>query len=234
MATEEDNMRLIICGTVDLNPAKYTISYHFGHKEWLSTHTYWFEDLFNTKSAIYFINNDRNVAGIDGFKDGTYLNYNNALTDETNYYKSEYVDEKPASYIDMLFNNQGIDKVLDYISYRINKATDDQYSGDKLLIYTNCCYSDYKDVSTPRRRVDDWKSPVYRFGIWVVNWFRNWIKPIPTVHPIIRGNGKFDNNAGELGKQVNNNALIVGKFWVIRLIFRDDSKRISVDDIQTY
>ena len=234
MATEEDNMRLIICGTVDLNPAKYTISYHFGHKEWLSTHTYWFEDLFNTKSAIYFINNDRNVAGIDGFKDGSYLNYNNALTDETNYYKSEYIDGKPASYVDMLFNNNGIDKVLDYISYRINKATDDQYSGDKLLIYTNCCYSDYKDVSTPRRRVDDWKSPVYRFGIWVVNWFRNWIKPIPTVHPIIRGNGKFDNNAGELGKQVNNNALMVGKFWVVRLIFRDDSKRISVDDIQTY
>ena len=234
LGVEEFNKRIIICGTTSLTPNKYTISYNVGHSEWLSTHSYWFEDIFNTKSHVYFEDNANDTGSINHFNDNKYLTFINSLTDDTNYFKTELIDNQPASYIDVIFNNQGVDKVLDYITYRINKATDDQYSGNVLVIYSNLCITKHKDVSTPRRRVDDWKSPVYRFGIWVVNWFRNWIKPIPTVHPIIRGNGKDNPNRGEWGKQIGHNQLVVGKWWVVRLIFRDEDKRISVDDIETH
>lgn len=234
IATEEQNNRFIVmCKTTLPSPNRLTISYNLPNEEWISSHSYFYDDMFNTKSNIYFINK-QGTNSILKYDENSYNNYINYLTDNTNYFKTELIDGKPASFIDIVFSTNGVDKVLDYITYRINKATDDLYSGNKLLIYTNLCYTDYKDISTPRRRVDDWKNPVYRFGIWVVNWFRNMIKPIETIHPIIRGNGKDNPNRGELGRQVNNNALVVGKFWVVRLIFRDDIKRISIDDVQTY
>lgn len=232
-AIDSDDYRLICIGTINNNTDdnKFTISYSFLAKNWISTHSYWYDDLFNTKEKIFFILNS-DISSIHTFSD-KFNKYSNLITDETNVFKTELIEDNPSSFIDVIFNNNGIDKVLNYISYRINKATDDTYSGNKMLIYTNVCYSDYMDISKPRKSVKDYKNPVFRFGIWVYNWFRNKILKIDTINPIIRGNGKFALTEDELGKGVDN-ALIVGKYFAIRIIFRDEDKRISVDDIQCY
>ena len=231
-AVDTNNDRLICIGSCSLpvEDNKFTISYSFIIKDWISTHTYWYDDLFNTKNNIYFINN--NI--INTFDLEHYNNYTNTIDDVNNVFKSEIYDNIPNSYIDVVFNNNGVDKVLDYISYCINKATDDTYSGNKLLIYTNVCYSNYCDISKSRKSVKDYKNPVFRFGIWIYNWFRNYVLNINTIEPIIRGNGKFALETTDLGKQINNNALIVGKYFVIRIIFADQDKRISINDIQCY
>lgn len=236
-AVETNNDRLICIGQV-LPPVEdgsnvdghFAISYSFIAKSWVSTHTYWYEKLFNTKNKTYFILDNK----IHTFDYDSYNNYSNVIDDSKNEFKSEIYDNVPNSFIDVVFNNNGVDKVLDYISYRINKATDDTYSGNKLLIYSNICYSNYCDISKSRKSIKDYKNPVFRFGIWVYNWFRNYVLKIGTTEPIIRGNGKFGLTLEDLGKQVNNNALIVGKYFVVRLIFADQQKRISVNDVQCY
>ena len=231
-AIDDINERLICIGTIDKEiNNKFTISYSFLAKDWVSTHSYWYNDLFNTKNKVFFILTN-NTSTIHTFTD-KFNNYSNIITDDTNVFKTELIENNPSSFIDVVFNNNGIDKVLDYISYCINKSTDDNYSGDKLLIYTNICYSDYIDISKSRKSVTDYKNPVFRFGIWIYNWFRNKILKINTINPIIRGNGKFALTNNDLGKGVDN-ALIIGKWFVIRLIFRDNEKRININDIQTY
>lgn len=236
-AIDESNERLICLGKIDnAGDAKhFTISYSFNIKNWISTHTYWYEDCFNTKNNVYFINNDVNgISSVDTFMED-FNDYTKIILDNANMFKTEVdVNGKPYSYIDVVFNNEGIDKVLNYITYITNKASDDNYSGDKLLIYTNCCYSDYINISKPKRSMKDYKSPYYRYGIWVFNWFRNKVANINTKNPIIRRDGKFYENTKIDIRRGLDNALIVGKYFVVRLIFRDDKERINVDDIQCY
>lgn len=233
-AIDNTNERLLCIGSINKenDSNKFTISYSFLAKDWISSHTYWYEDLFNTKDKTFFILNDYNGT-IHTFTD-KFNEYSNIIDNNSNIFKTEFIAENNiASFVDVVFNNLGIDKVLDYISYRINKSTDDNYSGDKLLIYTNNCYSDYIDISKSRKNVADYKNPVFRYGIWVFNWFKNKVLNINSINPIIRGTGKFALTNDDLGTKVDNK-LIVGKWFVIRLIFADKDKRININDIQTY
>lgn len=236
-AIDESNERLLCLGTIiekGINK-HFAISYSFNIKDWVSTHTYWYKDCFNTKNNTYFINDGGTIDSVDTFIKSTFNNYTSVLVDELNMFKTELDGEnKPYSFVDIVFNNNNIDKVLNYITYSINKNTDDNYSGDKLLIYTNCCYSDYINISIPKRSMKDYKNPYYRYGFWVMNWFRNKVANINTKNPIIRRNGKFYENTKINVRRGLDNALIVGKYFVVRIIFRDDAERINLDDIQTY
>lgn len=236
-AIDERNERIICIGTVNIDniPKRFAISYSFNSKYWISTHSYWYSDCFNTKNNAYFINNELAKASVDSFNLNKFGSYTNIINDSLNVFKTELTeDNKPCSYIDVVFNNNNVDKVLNYISYIVNKATDDNYSGLRLLIYTNCCYTDYVDISIPKRTMKDYKHPYYRFGQWIFNWFRNKVANIDTKNPIIRGNGKLHPDTKLLTKTNLNDALVVGKYFVVRFVFYSDDKRISVDDIQCY
>lgn len=236
-AIDERNERIICIGTVNANGInkRFSISYSFNSKFWISTHSYWYNDCFNTKNNCYFINNKEEVSSIDNFNINAYGNYTNIITDEDNIFKTELTnDKKPCSFIDVVFNNNNVDKVLDYISYAVNKINDDTYSGLKLLIYTNCCYTDYIDISVPKKTMNDYKHPYYRYGLWVFNWFRNKVENIDTKNPIIRENGKLHPDIKFLTTKSLNDALVVGKYFVVRFVFYDKNKRISVNNIQCY
>lgn len=244
---DETNERLICIGSISIDNVikKFAISFSFNLNNWVSTHSYWYEDCFNTKNGVYFVINNR-VSSIDKTKFNT---YDNVILDADNIFKTEieeittieengitpsYELKTPYSYVDVVFNNNNIDTVLNYITYIINKSTDERYSGHKLLIYTNCCYTDYVDIHTVKESMKDYKHPYYRYGIWTMNWFRNKVDSIKTLNPIIRGNGKFDDNVELIVRRGLDNALVVGKWFVVRLIFMDEDKRISVNDIQCY
>lgn len=243
-AIDEKNVRLLCLGKVKSGDTEemFAISYSFLHKAWISTHTYWYDYLFNTKDNVYFANEST----IDKFNFAKFNNYINLIDNTSNYFNGEFktieeLDEEggiinthivPYSFIDVIFNNQNMDTVLNYISYIINKDRNDNYCGDELVIYTNCCFSDYVDISKPKESMKDYKHPYYRYGIWFMNWFRNVIKEIKTIPPVDRHTGKYN----EVNKQLSklDNKLIVGKYFAIRFIFRDENKTINIDDIQCY
>lgn len=242
-AIDEKNMRMLALGkTIDNNVEyHFAISYSFLSKYWISTHSYWYDYIFNTKDNVYFINNNT----IDKFNFSKYNKYINLIDNDANYFNGEFgeidsIDENglpikeivPYSFIDLVFNNQSTDKVLNYISYIINRDNNDDYSGDKLVIYTNCCFSDYIDISKPKNKMSDYKHPYFKYGVWFMNWFRNVIKNINTIPPVNRYTGKYNKVDKQLSKL--DNKLIVGKYFVIRFIFRDSDKKINIDDIQCY
>lgn len=237
---DEANERFIALGYITENDkkVKFTISYSFNSKYWISTHSYWYNKSFNTKNNVYFIDDNHNQ--INSFNKSKYNSYTDVILDENNIYKEEHLkienseDILSYSFVDVLFNKNNIDKVLNYITYIVNEDSVSEYSGDKLLIYTNCCYSDYIDISKPRKKITDHKNPYYRYGIWTMNWFRNKIRDIKTNVPIYRHNGKTNNDIiFEIRKGLDN-SLIVGKYFVIRLIFKNKDKVININDIQCY
>lgn len=229
-AIDERNFRLLVSGKINNNTNdKFTLSYSFVNNNWISTHSYWYDKLFNTKNNVYFVNNN----SIDKFDLNSFNNYINIIPDNNSYFKIEHDnDNNQYSYIDVAFNVNTPDRVLNYISYVINKSRNNNYSGNKLMIYTNCCYSDYVDISTKRRNVADYKKPYYRFGTWFMNWFKNTIKNIDTISPIQRHTGKLNDILQQNDKA--DNKLMVGKYFVVRFIFRDNNEKINVDDIQCY
>lgn len=236
-AIDERNERMICLGKakIDNKTKHFAISYSFNGKYWLSTHSYWYDDCFNTKNNSYFINNQIIESSVDKFNLDKFGDYTNIIDDNTNIFKTELtIEGKPCSFVDVVFNNDNIDKVLNYISYSVNKATDDNYSGLRLLIYTNCCYSDYIDISVPKKTMKDYKHPYYKYGSWIFNWFRNKIANIGTKNPIIRGNGKLHPDTKFITTKRLNDALVVGKYFVIRFIFYSNDKRISVNNIECH
>ena len=236
-AIDERNERMICLGKAKIdNEIKYfAISYSFNGKYWLSTHSYWYDDCFNTKNNSYFINNQIIESSVDKFNLDKFGDYTNIIDDNINIFKTELtIEGKPCSFVDVVFNNDNVDKVLNYISYSVNKATDDNYSGLRLLIYTNCCYTDYIDISIPKKTMKDYKHPYYKYGSWIFNWFRNKIANIDTKNPIIRGNGKLHPDTKFITTKSLNGALVVGKYFVIRFIFYSNDKRISVNNIECH
>ena len=236
-AIDERNERMICLGKakIDNETKHFAISYSFNGKYWLSTHSYWYDDCFNTKNNSYFINNQIIESSVDKFNLDKFGDYTNIIDDNINIFKTELtIEGKPCSFVDVVFNNDNVDKVLNYISYSVNKATDDNYSGLRLLIYTNCCYSDYIDISIPKKTMKDYKHPYYKYGSWIFNWFRNKIANIDTKNPIIRGNGKLHPDTKFITTKRLNDALVVGKCFVIRFIFYSNDKRISVNNIECH
>lgn len=235
-AIDETNVRLIVLGKVNNNgiEQKFAASYSFINNNWISTHTYWYDNMFNTKNNVYFAN----INSVDKFNFKRFNKYVNLIDNDTNYFNGEFkVNPEdnsivPYSFIDVLFNNDNIDRVLNYISYIVNKNRNDNYCGDQLVIYTNCCFSDYVDISEPKKDMKDYKHPYNKYGVWFMNWFRNVVKQIDTIPPVDRHTGKYN----EIDKQLTklDNKLIVGKYFVIRFIFRKEDKNINIDDIQCY
>ena len=233
---DEENTRLICIGNIkDIFKAdKFAISYNFNTKSWISSHSYWYKDCFNTKFNCYFINDDY-LNSIDTFDKNNFNNYSGLINDDSSLFKIELdKNDKPYSFIDVVFNNNVDDKVLDYITYSVTKNNNDIYSGDKLLIYTNCCNTGYVDISKPRKSIKDYKSPVFKFGVWVFNWFMNKVLNINTNNPINRGDGKFNLDVPLDNRKWSDNKLVVGKYFVVRFIFRDEENKVNVNNIQCY
>ena len=100
-------------------------------------------------------------------------------------------------------------------------------------IYSNCCYSGVIDIREERKRVTDYKKPYYDYERWNFNYFRNVIDKIENGDVVDRLTG-FVRSHPQKVKRGYDNALMTGKYIVIRFSFKLMSKQVNVKDIHAY
>lgn len=219
------------------------VSYNLITNSWTSTHSYTTADKFiNIKDKLYLI--DRNVTneGINTSLNIIQFDYINEIDAYTfNNYSvlpktnilATYED---SSFVDIVFTGSNYNKikVLDFITYIINKDSyDDGFSNIKLEIFTNCCYSGIIDISQERKKVTEYKKPYYDYERWNFNWFRNILDKFNNGEIVNRLTGKIINYEQKVKKGYDN-ALITGKYVVIRFIFKNTKKPVFIKDIHAY
>lgn len=234
---DEANERLICIGDINIDSTnrKFAVSYSFNVNNWISHHAYYFELCFNTKNNVYFIYSLDNPNTVVAFGTG----YNSIIgtqanTNDKNYFHLELLNNIPMSYVDVVFNNANIDKVLEYITYNFNYNSEYEiYSGNRLMIYNGSTYTGNVDISKPKQTMTDYKSPRYKYGKWVFNWFRN-ISKHDDICAVVRSTGKPMSVVTNDTINDIKDALMVGKVFVVRICFVKTDLRISLNDVQCY
>lgn len=210
------------------------ISYSLYNNDWLSTHSYTSNYKFvSLKDNFYIIDYNNNYYRIKQFSNTVYNEYeDNALNEFIN---NEIINDKLCSYIDVYFNPTNINniKILNFITYVLNKEKDDHFDVLGCYIYTNCCYSDYCNLIEERNNVAEYKKPVYEFGRWNYNWFYNKLKSYKEQEIFGRITGKY-NTELEFNKTAVDAKLMVGKYAIVRFVFRNTNKKVLIKDIQAY
>lgn len=210
------------------------ISYSLYNNDWLSTHSYTSNYKFvSIKDNFYIIDYNNNYYRIKQFSNTVYNEYEDNELNE--FINNEIINDKLCSYIDVYFNPTNINniKILNFITYVLNKEKDDYFDVLGCYIYTNCCYSDYCNLIEERNNVAEYKKPVYEFGRWNYNWFYNKLKSYKEQEIFGRITGKY-NTELEFNKTAVDAKLMVGKYAIVRFVFRNTNKKVLIKDIQAY
>ena len=206
------------------------LSYSTIFNNWLSTHSYItnceFIVLKDKLIIPYFVNSTLQL------KEYSADRFNNFSLPVGNVFNPGNSSE---SCIDIVFTDGNYNKikVLDFITYIINKEPNDVFDTLQIEIYTNCCYSGVIDIKTERKKVSEYNKPYYDFERWNLNWFRNRIDKIENGDIIDRLSGG-NKHLPEKVQRGYDNALITGKYIVIRFRFKNVYKKVDVKDIQAY
>lgn len=210
------------------------LSYSLHSDDWISTHTYASDYRFITlKDDFYIVDSDANHNVIYKF-DNT--KFNDYVIGHTNaYMNNEQYNNKNCSYIDVYFNSQTyfIIKIVNFIGYIINKNKGDNFDVLGCYLYTNCCYSDYCNLINDRDNVAEYKKPYYEFGRWNFNWFSNKLKDYTEQEIFNRLTGKLNENL-DYNQTAVDSKLMVGKYVIVRFVFRNPNKKVLIKDIQAY
>lgn len=144
-------------------------------------------------------------------------------------------DDSIKSFVDVIFTNSTYNKikVLDFITYILNKEPNDVFELLQIELYTNCCYSGVLDISEERKKVSEYKKPYYDFERWNFNYFRNVIDKIENGDIVHRLTGAIQQYPIKVQRGYDN-ALISGKYVVVRFSFKNTTKQINIKDIQCY
>lgn len=210
------------------------ISYSLYNNDWLSAHSYTSNYKFvSLKDNFYIIDYNNNYYHIKQFSNTVYNEYEDNVLNE--FINNEIINDKLCSYIDVYFNPTNINniKILNFITYVLNKEKDDYFDVLGCYIYTNCCYSDYCNLIEERNNIAEYKKPVYEFGRWNYNWFYNKLKSYKEQEIFGRITGKY-NTELEYNKTAVDAKLMVGKYAIVRFVFRNTNKKILIKDIQAY
>lgn len=210
------------------------ISYSLYNNDWLSAHSYTSNYKFvSLKDNFYVIDYNNNYYRIKQFSNTVYNEYEDNVLNE--FINNEIINDKLCSYIDVYFNPTNINniKILNFITYVLNKEKDDYFDVLGCYIYTNCCYSDYCNLIEERNNVAEYKKPVYEFGRWNYNWFYNKLKSYKEQEIFGRITGKY-NTELEFNKTAVDAKLMVGKYAIVRFVFRNTNKKVLIKDIQAY
>lgn len=210
------------------------ISYSLYNNDWLSAHSYTSNYKFvSLKDNFYIIDYNNNYYRIKQFSNTVYNEYEDNVLNE--FINNEIINDKLCSYIDVYFNPTNINniKILNFITYVLNKEKDDYFDVLGCYIYTNCCYSDYCNLMEERNNVAEYKKPVYEFGRWNYNWFYNKLKSYKEQEIFGRITGKY-NTELEYNKTAVDAKLMVGKYAIVRFVFRNTNKKVLIKDIQAY
>lgn len=210
------------------------ISYSLYNNDWLSAHSYTSNYKFvSLKDNFYIIDYNNNYYRIKQFSNTVYNEYEDNVLNE--FINNEIINDKLCSYIDVYFNPTNINniKILNFITYVLNKEKDDYFDVLGCYIYTNCCYSDYCNLIEERNNVAEYKKPVYEFGRWNYNWFYNKLKSYKEQEIFGRITGKY-NTELEFNKTAVDAKLMIGKYAIVRFVFRNTNKKVLIKDIQAY
>ena len=218
------------------------LSYSTIFNAWLSTHSYVIDGKFiGLKDDLYLLHNQfrtitdpmrreytaliRNWA-TDAYNDYHYLGIN---------FTRKISTHIAASVVDVVFTgvNYNKIKVLDFITYILNKEPEDVFDTLRIDIFTNCCYSGPIDIREERKKVSEYKKPYYDYERWNFNYFRNRIDKIENGDIVVRPTG-FVKELEEKVQRGYDNALITGKYVIVRFIFKNLTKKVSLKDIHAY
>ena len=92
---------------------------------------------------------------------------------------------------------------------------------------------DQSDISEERKRISDYKKPYYDYERWNFNYFRNIVEYIENPPIVCRITGHINSFNYKIDKKLDN-ALMVGKYAVIRFNFKNTSKQVNIKDIHAY
>ena len=205
------------------------ISYNLLSNGWISTHSYVSNyNFIGLKDKVFLLN-----------VKGSNLTINHYLETEFNKYSLPVgnIDNDGSfkSFVDVVFTNSSYNKikVLDFITYIINKEPADNFELLQIEIFTNCCYSGVIDISQERKKVSEYKKPYYDFERWNFNYFRNVIDKIENGDIVDRISGRIHSYPQKVQRGYDN-ALMSGKYVVIRFSFKLMSKQVNVKDVQAY
>ena len=205
------------------------LSYNLIANGWTSTHSYISNYKFiGLKDKLFIPNVDGNNLTVTHYIDTEFNKFTLPVGDIDN--NGSY-----KSFIDVVFTNPNYNKikVLDFITYILNKEPADNFELLQLEIFTNCCYSGVIDISQERKKVSEYKKPYYDFERWNFNWFRNVIDKIENGDMVDRLSGRIHTYPQKVQRGYDN-ALISGKYVVIRFSFKLMSKQVNIKDIQAY
>lgn len=242
MGMDKENNRLI-CSFTGENQI-ITLSYSFITSDWISIHNY-SGKYFNTKTELYLTNDNalNYVYRLGNIKVNTFLDYGNCTIPESK--NIFYLGDKNVgcAVIDIIFNLEfETIKLLNYISYAIKNSSNINYSGDKILIFTNSCISSEWDISNEERNVPNLTKAYYEHGKWNFNYFRNLINTVELQEPINRLTGKYnfsimDGEEDRITISKNykaSDSLINGKYIGIRFIIHETNSKVSLSNIECY
>lgn len=205
------------------------LSYSLFANGWSSTHSYIANYKFiGLKDKLFIPNVIGNNLTITHYIDSEFNKFSLPVGNIDN-------DGSYKSFIDVVFTSPNYNKikVLDFITYIINKEPADNFELLQLEIFTNCCYSGVIDISQERKKVAEYKKPYYDFERWNFNWFRNVIDKIENGDIVDRLSGRIHSYPQKVQRGYDN-ALMSGKYVVIRFSFKLMSKQVNVKDIQAY
>lgn len=242
MGMDKENNRLI-CSFTGENQI-ITLSYSFITSSWISIHNY-SGKYFNTKTELYLTNDNalNYVYRLGNIKVNTFLDYGNCTIPEPK--NIFYLGDKNVgcAVIDIIFNLEfETIKLLNYICYAIKNSSNINYSGDKILIFTNSCISSEWDISNEERNVPNLTKAYYEHGKWNFNYFRNLINTVELQEPINRLTGKYnfsimDGEEDRITISKNykaSDSLINGKYIGIRFIIHETNSKVSLSNIECY
>lgn len=242
MGMDKENNRLI-CSFTGENQI-ITLSYSFITNSWISIHNY-SGKYFNTKTELYLTNDNalNYVYRLGNIKVNTFLDYGNCTIPKSK--NIFYLGDKNVgcAVIDIIFNLEfETIKLLNYICYAIKNSSNINYSGDKILIFTNSCISSEWDISNKERNVPNLTKAYYEHGKWNFNYFRNLINTVELQEPINRLTGKYnfsimDGEEDRITISKNykaSDSLINGKYIGIRFIIHETNSKVSLSNIECY
>ena len=205
------------------------LSYNLLGNGWSSTHSYISNYKFiGLKDKLFIPNIVGNNLAITHYIDTEFNKFTLPVGNIDN-------DGSSKSFIDVVFTSPNYNKikVLDFITYIINKEPADNFELLQLEIFTNCCYSGVIDISQERKKVSEYKKPYYDFERWNFNYFRNVIDKIENGEVVDRLSGRIHSYPQKVQRGYDN-ALISGKYVVIRFSFKLMSKQVNIKDIHAY
>lgn len=229
-ANDKSNNRLLINMDYGIDTFNnLTLSYNYLINNFISKHSYYFNESFNTKTNLYLKCDDHVACSIHQFlKDGSsYCMFDNVLgcLGEPEIYESV---------IGIIINqNYEHVKELEHITYKLyaydvkNNTIDYTnsdvefrqfpYSGDYLKVYNDLVNTGQLTIWTSedtQNRFDNYTRPYWHLGNWNFNYLRNKIADHRPTH--------FDDN----------NSMLYGNYFILEFAFiNEDNLRVEFESL---